>query len=73
VRVIAVLPGTLDTDMTRGIEGPKLSPDIAADEILEAIRGEKYETAIGDEARKLISDVAADPLGVEKRFSSMRA
>jgi NAD(P)-dependent dehydrogenase (short-subunit alcohol dehydrogenase family) len=73
VRVIAVLPGTMDTDMTRGLVGAKLSPDIAADEILEAIRGEKYETAIGDEARRLISDVAADPRAVEKRFSSMRA
>jgi hypothetical protein len=73
VRVIAVLPGTLDTDMTRGIQGKKLSPDTAADEILEAIREEKYETPIGDEARKLISDVAADPAAVEKAFSSMRA
>ena len=73
VRVIRVLPGAIDTDMSRGFDIPKMAPDAAAEEILEAIRSEPREVAIGDEARKLISDVAADPVAVEDAFSQFRA
>ncbi|MCI0486399.1 MAG: SDR family NAD(P)-dependent oxidoreductase [Blastocatellia bacterium] len=73
VRVISVLPGTLDTDMSRGFDIPKMPPLAAAEEILEAIRREDREVAIGDEARKLLSDLAADPVAVEEGFSQFRA
>ena len=73
VRVIAVLPGTLDTDMSKGFDIPKLPPLAAAEEILDAILREEREVAIGDEARKLLSDMAADPVAVEDAFSQFRA
>ena len=73
VRVIAVLPGAIDTDMTRSYDIPKASPSQVADEILEAIRTEPREIAVSDDARKLLSDLAADPVAVEDALSRIRA
>ncbi|MFQ5877027.1 MAG: SDR family NAD(P)-dependent oxidoreductase [Acidobacteriota bacterium] len=73
VRVIAVLPGAIDTDMTRGLDIPKMAPEEAAVEILQAIRDETIEAPIGDEARRTLAGLAADPLDLEKRFARFRA
>ena len=73
VRVITVLPSTLDTDMSRGFDGPKMDADEAAVEILDAIRLEEAERAIGPAARELMAALAADPLGVEQAFAKFRA
>ena len=73
VRVIAVLPGAIDTDMTRNYDIPKTSPDKVAQEILEAIKTEPREIAVSDDARKLLSDLGADPVGLEDALSQFRA
>lgn len=73
VRVITVLPSTLDTDMSRGFDGPKMNADEAAAEILEAIRLEEAERAIGPAARELLAALAVDPLGIEQAFAKFRA
>ncbi len=73
VRVITVLPGTIDTDMARGYDGPKMPVEQAAAEIIEAIRHEDTETAIGDEARGVLAGLAADPQGIERAFAQYRA
>jgi len=73
VRVITVLPSTLDTDMSRGFDGPKMNADEAAAEILEAIRLEENERPIGPAAREIIAALAADPPALEDAFSKYRA
>lgn len=73
VRVITVLPGTIDTDMSRDFDGPKMSLDQAAAEIIEAIRSEKIETPIGDAARGVMAGLASDPLAIEASFAEYRA
>jgi len=73
VRVITVLPGALDTDMSRGFEIPKMAPSAAAEEILEAIRQETAQVPIGDEARATMAGLAADPAGVERAFARFKA
>jgi|SRR6266850_5788089 len=73
VRVITVLPGTIDTDMSRGFDGPKMSPEQAASEIIEAIRAERIETPIGDAAREVMAGLASDPLAMEMSFAEYRA
>jgi len=73
VRVIAVLPGAMDTDMTRNYDIPKTSPSRVAEEILDAIKTEAPETAVSDDARKLLSDLAADPRTVEEALAQFRA
>jgi NAD(P)-dependent dehydrogenase (short-subunit alcohol dehydrogenase family) len=73
VRVITVLPGTVDTDMSRAFDGPKLSPEQAASEIIEAIRVERIETPIGDAAREVLAGLQSDPLAIEMSFAEYRA
>jgi NAD(P)-dependent dehydrogenase (short-subunit alcohol dehydrogenase family) len=73
VRVITVLPGTIDTDMSRNFSGPKMSPEQAASEIIEAIRAERIETPIGEAAREVMAGLASDPLAIETSFAEYRA
>ena len=73
VRVVAVLPGTIDTDMSRGFEGEKMTPEQAAREIIEAIRSEKTEAPIGEGARGVLAGLSADPSGMEKAFAQFRS
>jgi NAD(P)-dependent dehydrogenase (short-subunit alcohol dehydrogenase family) len=73
VRVMAVLPGTIDTDMSRVFGGEKVAAEQAAREIAEAIRHETVEAAIGDGARGVLAGLSADPAGTEKAFAQLRA
>ena len=73
VRVIAVLPGTIDTDMTRGFGGEKMTAEQAAREIIAAIRSEQTETPIGEDARGVLAGLSADPSGMEKTFAQFRS
>jgi NAD(P)-dependent dehydrogenase (short-subunit alcohol dehydrogenase family) len=73
VVVITVLPTTIDTDMSRGAIVPKMGKEFVAGEILEAIREEKHDPAIGDEAQGVLSALSKDPIGFEKMLAQYRA
>jgi short-subunit dehydrogenase len=73
VRVIAVLPATIDTDMSRDFGGEKMTAEQAAREIVEAIRQETVEAAIGDGARGVLAGLSADPTGTEKAFAQFKS
>lgn len=73
VRVITVMPGTLDTDMSRGFDVPKIDPEEAVGEILQAIENEPHECAIGDEARGVFNRLAENRRQVEESFAKFRA
>ncbi|MGH9875276.1 MAG: SDR family NAD(P)-dependent oxidoreductase [Pyrinomonadaceae bacterium] len=73
VRVITVLPGTIETDMSRDFSGPKMSAEQAAAEIIEAIHKERIETPIGDAAREVMAGLTSDPLAMELAFANYRA
>jgi short-subunit dehydrogenase len=73
VRVITVLPATIDTDMSRGFGGEKMTAEQAAREIVEAIREETIEAAIGEGARGILAGLSADPTGTEKSFAQFKA
>jgi short-subunit dehydrogenase len=66
VRVITVMPTTIDTDMSSGADVPKMTKEFAAAEILAAIRAEAYDPPIGNEAKRIIDEFAKDPVGLEK-------
>ena len=51
VRVITVMPSTIDTDMSRGAEVPKMTKEFVAGEILRHIREETIDPRIGEEAK----------------------
>ena len=73
VIVITVLPTTIDTDMSRGANVPKMGTEFVAQEILEAIHHERHDPPIGDEAHAVLDGLAKDPVGFEKSLGKYRA
>ena len=66
VRVITVLPTTIDTDMSSGADVPKMTKEFAAAEILAAIHAEAHDPPIGQEAKSILDEFAKNPVGLEK-------
>ena len=73
ILVITVLPTTIDTDMSRGANVPKMGTEFVAGEILQSIRDEKHDPAIGDEAHGILDGLTKDPIGFEKMIGKYRA
>lgn len=73
VRVITVLPTTIDTDMSSGADVPKMTKEFVAAEILAAIREEQHDPPIGDEAKGVVEGLNKDPLALEKMLMNYRA
>ena len=71
VRVITVMPTTIDTDMSRGANVPKMTKEFVAAEILDVIREERHDPPIGDEAKGLLDGLSKDPLGLEKSLQGV--
>ena len=72
VRVITVMPTTIDTDMSRGADVPKMTKEFVAGEILAAIREERHDPPIGDEANGICEELQRDSLAVEKRLMNYK-
>ena len=72
VRVITVMPSTIDTDMSRGAEVPKLTKEFVAGEILRHIREETIDPPIGEEAEGIYESLMKDPRVMEKMFAQIR-
>ena len=72
VRVITVLPTTIDTDMSRGADVPKMAKEFVAAEILAAIRDERHDPPIGDEAKGVLEGLSKDALAVEKMLMAYK-
>jgi hypothetical protein len=67
---MAVMPGAVDTDMSRDFPPPKMLPSEVAHTVLEAIEAGLEEVYPGDMAQALVERLAQDPKGVEKEFAS---
>ena len=72
VRVITVMPTTFDSDMSRNANVPKMGKEFVAEQILQAIREEKHDPPIGDEAQQVLDSLAKDPVGMEKVLSQYK-
>lgn len=72
VRVITVMPTTIDTDMSKGADIPKMTKEFVAAEILAAIREERHDPPIGDEAKGVLETLSKDALGLEKVLQDYR-
>jgi short-subunit dehydrogenase len=73
VHVMTVMPTTIDTDMSRGANVPKMTTEFVAAEILRHISEETIDPPIGEEAEKILAGVRNDPLGLERMLSQIRA
>jgi short-subunit dehydrogenase len=70
VRVIAVMPGAVDTRMTAGLPIPKMAPADAAAEILDGFEAAEEDIYVGEMARGLAQGLAHDPKAVERQLAS---
>jgi NAD(P)-dependent dehydrogenase (short-subunit alcohol dehydrogenase family) len=69
-RVIAVMPGFIDTDMTARAQLPKVPPSFVADAIIEALRGDVDDVYPGP-AAAIADALLVDPKGVERQFATL--
>jgi NAD(P)-dependent dehydrogenase (short-subunit alcohol dehydrogenase family) len=72
VHVMTVLPTTIDTDMSKGADVPKMTTEFVAGEILRHIREETIDPPIGEEAEGILNGLLKDPLAMEKMFAQIR-
>jgi short-subunit dehydrogenase len=73
VHVMTVMPTTIDTDMSRGADVPKMTTEFVAGEILRHIREETIDPPIGEEAEGILDGLLKDPIAMEKVFAQIRA
>lgn len=73
VHVMTVMPTTIDTDMAKGADVPKMTTEFVAGEILRHVRAESIDPPIGKEAEGVLNGLKNDPLGLEKMLSEIRA
>jgi len=73
VHVITVMPTTIDTEMSKGADVPKMTTEFVAAEILRHIREETIDPPIGEEAEGILSQLKNEPLELERALSRIRA
>lgn len=71
VRVHAVFPGPVDTDMARDITLPKTSPVDVAKAIVDGLARGDEDIAPDPMSRQVLEAWLRDPKGVERQFGSM--
>ncbi len=69
-RVVAVLPGAVDTDMSRDFPPPKMPPREVAEAVLAALEQGIDEVYPGEMAHGIAQGLAADPKAVERQFAA---
>jgi NAD(P)-dependent dehydrogenase (short-subunit alcohol dehydrogenase family) len=69
VRVVAAMPGAIDTRMTAVLSIPKMTTTDATAEILDGFEAGEEEIYVGDMARGLAEGLAKDPKGVERQLA----
>jgi short-subunit dehydrogenase len=73
VQVMTVMPTTIDTDMSKGADVPKMTREFVAGEILRHIREETIDPPIGAEAEGILDGLLKDPAAMEKMIGQIRA
>jgi len=73
VHVMTVMPTTIDTDMSRGANVPKMTTEFVAGEILHHIREETIDPPIGEEAQGILDGLLKDPVAMEKILAQIPA
>jgi len=73
VHVMTVMPTTIDTDMAKGADVPKMTKEFVAAEVLRHIREESIDPPIGKEAEGILEGLRNDPLALEEMLSNIRA
>ena len=68
--VMGVLPGAVDTDMTKGVEVPKVQPAVIAAAIMHGLKARADEIYPGDMGAGVAFGLSGDPKAVEREFAN---
>ncbi|MFM0547016.1 SDR family NAD(P)-dependent oxidoreductase [Paraburkholderia strydomiana] len=71
VRVISVLPGPIDTEMSRDVPPPKIPVGEAVDAVLAALEGGADEIYMGAMAQEIARGLAADRQALHARLLTL--
>jgi NAD(P)-dependent dehydrogenase (short-subunit alcohol dehydrogenase family) len=69
--VVAVMPGTVDTKMSKDYPPPKVSPTEVATSALQAVIDGLEEVYPGEQATEMAVQLRRDPKAVEKQLAQM--
>lgn len=69
-RLIAVMPGFVDTDMAQSVTFPKLQPEVVAQQIIAAIHGDDEDIYPGP-AAEVATRLGSAPKEVEREFAQL--
>jgi short-subunit dehydrogenase len=69
--VVAVMPGAVDTSMSKNYPPPKVSPSVVAATALQAVIDEVEDIYPGDQAANLVQKLAIDPKAVERQLAQL--
>jgi len=69
--VIAVMPGTIDTEMSKNYAGPKVSVTEVAQATLQAIRDGVEDIYPGEQATSVAAQLLSNPKTVEKQMATL--
>jgi NAD(P)-dependent dehydrogenase (short-subunit alcohol dehydrogenase family) len=68
--VVAVMPGTVDTDLAKAWPNPKVAPAEVVRAALQAVIAREEDVYPGEQASQVSAQLLADPKGVEKYMAS---
>jgi len=69
--VVAVMPGTVDTDFSKDYDKPKIAPNEVAAAALRAVIDEVEDVYPGKEAQDTITQLSSDRKALEKQFAQV--
>lgn len=69
--VVAVMPGTIDTEMSKDYSGPKVSPIEVVQATLQAIADSIEDVYPGEQATTTAAQLLRDPKAVEKQMAAL--
>jgi NAD(P)-dependent dehydrogenase (short-subunit alcohol dehydrogenase family) len=69
--VIGVMPGTVDTEGSRNFPSPKVSPEVVAQEALQAVIDGVEDVYPGEQAKEMAAQLLKDPKSLEKAMAMM--
>ncbi|NJL40061.1 MAG: SDR family oxidoreductase [Leptolyngbyaceae cyanobacterium RM2_2_4] len=69
--VIGVMPGTVDTDGSEHFPPPKVSPEVVAQEALQAVVDGLEDVYPGEQAKEMAAQLLKDPKALEKMMATL--
>lgn len=69
--VIGVMPGTVDTDSSKHFPPPKVSPEVVAQEALQAVTHGLEDVYPGEQAKEIAAQLLEDPKALEKMMATL--